>query len=146
MPTKEFPSLTGKVEPASCRLWKASEDAGIALPAGRRHSECGDEASTSRPLDLPTSQPPGDYAKAEKAVLSLSKLVIDYHDWIRIGQSLYAGFGEEAKPLWDMFLDNPNYTDDQRLINLKWNSFKNVRTITLATLFYMADKYGVSYE
>lgn len=87
-----------------------------------------------------------DYAKAEKVVAVLSKLHIDRQDWIKIGFALYAAFGERGKPLWDMFVDNPNYNDTQRKIDLHWNSFKNVRSITISSLFYIADKYGVSHE
>ncbi len=87
-----------------------------------------------------------DYAKAEQIVATLSKIKLERQDWIKIGYALYSAFGEGGKPLWDMFVDNPNYNDTQRKIDMHWHSFKNVRSITISSLFYLADKYGVDHE
>jgi hypothetical protein len=90
--------------------------------------------------------PPDDYAKAQAIIATMSTIPIVYRDWIKIGQALYAGFGEQGKALWDMFLNNPNYNDSQIMLDAHWRSFRNVRTISLASLFYVAEQYGVKYE
>lgn len=87
-----------------------------------------------------------DYAKAEQIVSIMSKIPIVYKDWIKIGQALYAGFGEQGKALWDMFLNNPNYHDTQKSLDAHWHSFHSVRSIKLGSLFYVAEQYGVKYE
>ena len=145
-PSQAQESFSPNLTPHSCESRNLTQLREIPDQV-RDEGVCGVPANANSPLQNVASASDGtDYAKAEKAVLGLSKLVIDYYDWIKIGQSLFAGFGQDGKALWDMFMDNPNYNDDQRLINLKWFSFRNVRSITLATLFYMAEKYGVSYE
>ena len=93
-------------------------------------------------VNLPV-QSPDDYEKASKVVQLLAQMVIPYSDWYRIGLALYAGFGEAGRPLWDLFLANPHYQDTQRDMDAKWNSFRNVREITLATLFEIGGRYGL---
>ena len=83
-----------------------------------------------------------DFEKASKVVQKLAQMVIPYSDWYRIGLALYAGFGEAGRPLWDIFLANPHYQDTQRGLDAKWNSFRGVREITLATLFEIGGRHG----
>jgi hypothetical protein len=85
-----------------------------------------------------------DWMKAQSIVAILSQLRIDYRDWVKVGMALYAGFGEQGKALWDMFLTNPNYSDTQRLLDAHWYSFRSVNRVTLASLFYVAAKYGIT--
>jgi hypothetical protein len=91
----------------------------------------------------PSPSATDDYAKAEAIISTMSKIPIVYRDWIKIGQALYAGFGEQGKALWDMFLNNPNYHDTQRSLDAHWRSFHSVRSIKLGSLFYVAEQYGV---
>ena len=86
---------------------------------------------------------PDDFEKASKVVQKLAQMVIPYSDWYRIGLALYAGFGERGRPLWNLFLANPHYRDTQRDMDAKWNSFRGVREITLATLFEIGGRYGL---
>ncbi len=87
-----------------------------------------------------------DYARAEYIVSILAAIKIAYLDWVKIGQALYAGFGERGKPLWDYFLDNPHYKESINNLNVHWYSFRNTHSVTLASLFYVAKIYGVRYE
>ncbi len=84
-----------------------------------------------------------DWEKARYVVSILSKTTISYGDWICIGLSLRAGFGDLGKELWDMFLHNPNYQDTQRYLDAKWLSFGRIRSTTLGTLFHIAKQYGI---
>lgn len=84
-----------------------------------------------------------DWLKAMEIVKILSQMRIAYPDWVKIGMAIYAGFGEQGKYLWDYFLSNPNYQDTQRTIDTHWRSFRSVNRVTLASLFYIADKYGI---
>lgn len=87
-----------------------------------------------------------NWQKAERIVSLLAQLRIDYTDWVKVGMSLYAGFGEQGKYLWDYFLSNPHYHDSQRTIDAHWRSFHSVNRVTLGSLFFIAGKYGVYYE
>jgi len=93
-----------------------------------------------------TSTGGDDYHKAAVVINIMSKIPIVYKDWIKMGQALRAGFGEQGKALWDMFLNNPNYNDSQRTLDAHWRSFHSVKSIRLASLFYVAEQYGVKYE
>lgn len=84
-----------------------------------------------------------NWTKAEKAVAILATMHIDYPDWVKIGMALYAGFGENGKVLWDMFLHNPNYDEKQWRLDTHWRSFRSVHSVKLPSLFYVAEKYGV---
>jgi hypothetical protein len=83
-----------------------------------------------------------DFSRARSTIENLATKRIEYLDWIKIGMAIYAGFGEGGRELWDIFLDNPNYEETMKDLDHHWRSFRNVRTITLATLFYLGEKYG----
>ena len=87
---------------------------------------------------------PDDLARATEIVQKLAQMVIPYSDWYRVGLALYAGFGEAGRPLWNMFLNNPNYQDRQWELDAKWRSFRGVREITLATLFEIGGRHGIN--
>jgi len=91
-----------------------------------------------------TSTGVDDYAKATQIVSVLAQIPIVYKDWVKMGQALYAGFGERGKALWDMFLGNPNYKDSQVMIDAHWRSFRTTHSVTLASLFYLAEKYNIT--
>ncbi len=106
-------------------------------------------AAIRRPLPAPRKSAPkspemspDDFARASKIVSNLAEMELQYMDWVRVGLALYAAFGEAGKELWDLFHTNPNYHDTQTGLNAKWRSFRNVREITLATLFEIGGKYG----
>ena len=94
-------------------------------------------------VNLPV-QSPDDLSRATEMVQKLAQRIIPYSDWYRIGLALYAGFGEAGRPLWDLFLANPHYQDTQRGLDAKWNSFRGVREITLATLFEIGGRHGIN--
>jgi hypothetical protein len=120
-----------------------------------RQSSCegGRDVQISAPLCPPPYEPhrkasgviseEEDYERAEAVVNRLARMVINHDDWVKCGLALYAGFGERGKELWDMFLHNPHYQDSQSFLDSKWRSFRANRTITLGTLFYIGEKYGV---
>lgn len=96
---------------------------------------------TATPKILDSTE--SDWVKAQNIAAALSQMRIDYRDWVKLGMAIYAGFGEQGKYLWDYFLSNPNYQDTQRTIDTHWRSFRSVNRVTLASLFYIADKYGI---
>jgi hypothetical protein len=82
------------------------------------------------------------WADALSAVTHLCQQVIDYPDWIKSGMAIYTGFEDRGKELWDMFLDNPNYNQSQRDLDMHWRSFSNASSVSLKSLFFIAQKYG----
>ena len=86
--------------------------------------------------------PEEEFALARRVVEGLATRVIPYHDWIRAGMALYAGFGERGRELWHLFLSNPNYSDSEADLDRHWRSFSKIRNITLGTLFYLGGVYG----
>ncbi len=90
------------------------------------------------------SDPQSEYQKAEQVVLQLVQLDIPYHEWIQIGFALKSGFGAKGKALWDYFMDCPHYENSGELLNQKWRSFGSRGATTIATLYHIAKKYGVT--
>ncbi len=128
-------SLGGMVE-----WWKGGKDAAQSSDSSVAVHETTN-LSTVSPLHLYTSS--DDFSKARSVVSQLAQLRIDYRDWIRVGMALYAGFGEGGKPLWDLFLGNPQYPQEtQKDLDHHWRSFRKVHTLSLATLFYLGERYG----
>lgn len=125
------PALSATSDP-SCH--SGSGDNMVSDPASTHHNSCN-------PCNSWT-EPPADYTRAEALVRRLALIPLAYRDWVRVGMALYAGFGEQGKALWDLFLSNPHYRDTQEVIDRHWRSFASVRTITLATLFYVGEMYG----
>lgn len=87
-----------------------------------------------------------DFEKARQVVNGLAQIRFDYKDFIKVGLALSAGFGERGRELWDILLSNPNYSDTQRQFDTYWRSFHSVRNVTLASLFYIGEKYGIRYN
>ncbi|MDZ4181819.1 MAG: PriCT-2 domain-containing protein [Candidatus Cloacimonadaceae bacterium] len=127
----------------SAKAGSQAKDGGVATASdgtgGRRSALSGNVATASDG----TLSDGTDYAKAEKLVRALSQVRMQYHDWIKAGMALHSGFGERGKTLWDIFLDNPHYKDDQRKLDTHWRSFRGVGSVGLASLFYLGEKYGV---
>lgn len=97
---------------------------------------------TKSSLSTYSGTSPSDFDRAREIVLRLASRIIPYSDWIRAGMALYAGFGEAGRPLWDLFLDNPHYTDTPAELNRHWRSFARVHSIGLETLFYLGERYA----
>ena len=87
-----------------------------------------------------------DFARARLIVEGLAQLRIEYSEWIKTGMSLYAGFGEAGRDLWNLFLHNPHYSETQANLDKHWRSFRSVRHTTLASLFYIGGKYNVKCQ
>jgi len=121
----------------SCHSCESRKDAvGTGVPPV--HGHAGTHVPTKR-ITI-TAQVIQD---VENCALYLSNTKIKYHDWIKVGMALYSGFGETGKKYWDMFLNNPNYSyETQKNLDAHWNHFSKVRSITLASLFYVAEQYG----
>ncbi|MCB5284941.1 MAG: PriCT-2 domain-containing protein [Candidatus Cloacimonetes bacterium] len=121
---------------------ETARDGVTPLPRDDGADGSSDQHPPIRGIRVIRGQNPDDYEKASKVVLKLAQRQIPYSDWYRIGLALYAGFGEAGRPLWDLFLANPHYRDTQRELDAKWNSFRGVREITLATLFEIGGRHG----
>jgi hypothetical protein len=78
----------------------------------------------------------------KNAIAYLAQQKLDYHDWIKIGMALYHQYGENGKPLWDMFADNPHYRDTQRQLDRRWKSFRTATGISAGSIIHIAQQYG----
>ena len=114
-------------------------------PDGPSDSSGFDDENRLKTVDLPNkfSVPDDDFEKARQVVSGLAQISFEYKDFVKVGMALYAGFGERGKALWMILKDNPNYSDNERSMNTHWRSFHSVKSIKLATLFYIGDQYGI---
>ncbi len=140
--TSSDPTPSPSVIPAKAGIQTSSTHATNIQPSGNPETPSKDLDSSLRWNDGQST--PDDFEKASKIVQKLAQMRIPYSDWYRVGLALYAGFGEAGRPLWDLFLNNPHYQDQQWELDAKWRSFRNVREITLATLFEIGGRYGIN--
>lgn len=97
----------------------------------------------SRPPFAPVSRPADDYEGVRSVILALSRRVINYNDWIKLGLALKFAFGDRGKELWDLFADNPHYQDSLAELDYKWRSFKPTGEVGIASIFYLGEHYGI---
>ena len=86
---------------------------------------------------------PGEKPSREKIASALRRIPndLDYDEWIKIGFALYGELGEAGRDLWEAW--SATYTgNDPKVSAAKWTSFKNGRSVCIATLFWHARKNG----
>ena len=81
----------------------------------------------------------------EEAVAHIRNDELPYDDWIKVGLALYAALGPDGRGLWEDWSaeaskNDPAYTAE------KWDSFANVRSVTVGTLFWLARQNGWQAE
>lgn len=66
---------------------------------------------------------------------------IPYDDWIRVGLALHAALGTQARDLWEDWSAQSN-KNEAAFTAGKWDTFADVRRITVGTLFWLAHQNG----
>ncbi|MFN3313261.1 MAG: PriCT-2 domain-containing protein, partial [Hyphomonas sp.] len=80
-------------------------------------------------------------ALIEEAVAHIRNDELPYDDWIKVGLALYAALGTEGRGLWETWSAEASKNDAAYTAE-KWDSFANVRTVTVGTLFWLARQNG----
>jgi len=150
-------SASGLVDTGTCRIQNKLDTSrvGSQTSSFAEQETCSKGSASSlvdtgtcriqNKLDTSRVQSSSDeYQKAEQVVLQLVQIDIPYAEWIELGFALCSGFGERGKALWDLFEGCPHYQNTPQLLARKWYSFKPDGGITIATLYYIAKKYGVT--
>jgi putative DNA primase/helicase len=66
---------------------------------------------------------------------------MDYDEWIRIGFALYEGLRASGSDLWERW-SAQSHKNNPHVTARKWPSFASGRSITIGTLFYIAEQHG----
>lgn len=77
----------------------------------------------------------------EEAVAHISNDELPYDDWIKVGLALYAALGPDGRDLWETWSAEASKNDPAYSAE-KWDSFANVRSVTVGTLFWLARQNG----
>ncbi|EDZ45109.1 Primase C terminal 2 family [Rhodobacterales bacterium Y4I] len=77
----------------------------------------------------------------EEAVAHISNDELPYDDWIKVGLALYAALGSDGRDLWETWSAEASKNDPAYSAE-KWDSFANVRSVTVGTLFWLARQNG----
>lgn len=77
----------------------------------------------------------------EEAVAHISNDELPYDDWIKVGLALYAALGPDGRDLWETWSAEASKNDPVYSAE-KWDSFANVRSVTVGTLFWLARQNG----
>lgn len=127
--------------PFALKMWESTKTVAVKVTKPEAPARTSATAGTN---SEPGKDPEADFISAEKIVRGLARIRMEYRDWIKAGLALHSGFGDRGKELWDIFLDNPHYKDSQRKLDTHWRSFRGAGSVTLASLFYLGEKYGIA--
>lgn len=80
------------------------------------------------------------YLKAVEALRFVSDS--DYDQWIKVGQALHDGFGEQGRALWMDWSSGGAKYQGEGDIDTHWKSFHQGGGVGIGTLFYLAAQHG----
>lgn len=104
---------------------------------GKGGMEVPDAETRGRVVDDPSEY----YVRL--AVEYLCQQRFNYQEWAKVCMALYNHLGEAGKEYWNMFLNNPHYPGEtQEHLDSMWHSLQKYPAVKIATLFYIAGKYG----
>lgn len=83
----------------------------------------------------------------DKAVEALKFISADsdYAQWIKVGQALHDGFGEQGRALWGNWSQRGDKYKNQGDIDTHWKSFHQGGGVGIGTLFHLAEKGGYKH-
>jgi hypothetical protein len=80
-------------------------------------------------------------ALIEEAVAHIPNDELSYDEWIKVGLALYATLGADGRDLWEDWSAQAAKNDPATTAE-KWESFADVRSVTVGTLFWLARMNG----
>ncbi len=125
----------------SCAAFIAAADKYLRQHGGQSKADTRDveregrKAAGLRRLEAPS------FALVEEALSCIPNDDLAYDEWIRIGLALYAALGAEGRALWEEWSAQATKNDAAYSAD-KWDSFSEVRSITVGTLFWLARSHG----
>lgn len=100
------------------------------------------------PLQAPARQYANDpqvtHAKAVEALKFIGP-DISYDEWIKVGQALHDGFGEQGRALWLGWSSGGAKYKGEGDINTHWKSFHQGGGVGIGTLFHIAAQHGYQH-
>lgn len=108
-------------------------------PAPRSNVE-GFKAPLQAPARQYANDPQETYSKAVEALKFIDDS--DYGQWIKVGQALHDGFGEQGRALWLGWSSGGEKYQGQGDINTHWKSFHQGGGVSIGTLFHIAKESG----
>jgi hypothetical protein len=137
VPLADLPALSKE----SCAAFIAAADTYLRQHGGQSKADMRDveregrKAAGLRRLEAPS------FALVEEALSYISNDDLSYDEWIRVGLALCAALGDEGRVLWEEWSAHAAKNDAAYSAD-KWNSFADVRSITVGTLFWLARSHG----
>ena len=113
--------------------------AGGSTKRERKQADRGRETKGRRAAGIKTSERPDRETIAD--ALRHIPNDFDYDEWVRVGFALYDGLGEAGRDLWEDWSAG-SARNDPALTERKWSTFAQGRTVTVATLFWLAAENG----
>lgn len=129
------------VSKESCAAFIAAADTYLRQHGGQSKADTRDveregrKAAGLRRLEAPS------FALVEEALSYIPNDDLPYDEWIRVGLALYAALGAEGRVLWEEWSAQAA-KNDAACSAEKWDSFSEVRNITVGTLFWLARSHG----
>lgn len=128
-----------------CAAFITAADAYLRQHGGQTKADTRDVEREGRKVAGLRRREPPSSELVEEALSYIPNDDLSYDEWIRVGLALYAALGAEGRVLWEEWSaqaakNDPPYTAE------KWDSFSEVRSITVGTLFWLARQNGWRVE
>lgn len=128
-----------------CAAFIAAAEAYLRKVGGQTTADTRDVEREGRKVaGLRRSQTP-PFELVEEALSYIPNDDLAYDEWVRVGLALYAALGSEGRVLWEEWSAQAAKNDAGFSAD-KWDSFSEVRSITVGTLFWLARSNGWRVE
>lgn len=137
VPLHELPPVTRE----GCTAFIAAAEGYLRKAGGQTTTERREIDREGRKLAGLKRQEAPSRELIEEAVAHIPNDERPYDEWIKVGLALYAALGPSGRELWEDWSaqaakNDPAYSAE------KWESFADVRSVTVGTLFWLARQNG----
>jgi hypothetical protein len=130
-----------EVSKDSCAAYIAAADSYLRQVGGQTKADTRDVEREGRKIAGLRRLEPPSFDLVAQALSYVPNDDQSYDDWIRVGLALYAALGAQGRSLWEEW-SAQSAKNDAAFSADKWDSFAEVRSITVGTLFWLARQHG----
>jgi hypothetical protein len=137
VPMGELPTVTR----VRCAAFVAAAEDYLRTAGGQTTTERRDIERDGRKVAGLKRQEDPSRELIEEAVAHIPNGDVSYDEWVKVGLALYAALGADGRDLWEDWSAQAAKNDPATTAE-KWESFADVRNVTVGTLFWLARMNG----
>ena len=129
----------------SCAAFIAAADGYLRQVGAQTKADTRDVERDGRKIAGLRRLEPPSFELVQEALSYIPNEDLCYDEWIRVGLALFAAVGGQGRVLWEEW-SALAAKNDAAFSSDKWDSFSEVRSITVGTLFWLARSNGWRVE